>query len=214
MKLSIPGDEEEICVADHVRVTASWDWLTANRETKIAQYPSPKDCIPIGVRIVKHSCSNESITTRIVESGTEILSEEKIKTYYKDNIEAAYKDKNPELSAKLESDRDHHLHIYRNYKVNKDIVEVEIIAKAHGWALDRKRGWAEVSVYVKYMYIGLPKASSMSLTPNTTSGSINNESIQRNSLQISHYTFYKNSQRKQNTTEGQIMKEESVTKIV
>ncbi|TWU03024.1 hypothetical protein CA54_61080 [Symmachiella macrocystis] len=155
MSLSRPGDEENLIMVSHLRVTASWDGFTAERVSNKATVTVPAGWSVKAYRTITHSNSNGSSSVDILDEGTDLNFIDEIDESYDDSIEAAIKEGKTDIAAKIKSLQKKHRRILQTYSTNRTTIRAKISAKPHGSFVDRKRGWIDISVKCRLVYLGV-----------------------------------------------------------
>lgn len=97
--------------------------------------------------VVDHSSNNGWRSVSRYASGANVNYSEEIKEAYDKAIELAGQYGDTKAEARLREMKTRHMKIALQYSTNQDSLELKVEAEGHGWALDRKRGWQDSTVY-------------------------------------------------------------------
>lgn len=148
------GDVEKVEAISHLRVTASWNGThpeTNKRENAI--YTPPPGWVIKETEVIVHSSSNGSRSVSIIGGGLNLVTEELLDSVYDEALEVAGRNNDKNLEGKLKEKRDFHSKEILKYSSNMNVIQAEVSASAHGSAVDRKRGWDEISVMADIMFL-------------------------------------------------------------
>lgn len=128
-------------------VTAGWDGTSNPTERGSCIANPPRGYILIDHDTIVVSDNNGSFNVSKYVSGLDYHYDQEIDDAYKNALALAGKivdnQKRKEAEAKINSEWEQHKHLVENVKVNADTVRVEVSARGHGSAIDRKRGWID-----------------------------------------------------------------------
>ena len=151
-----PGEEREFRVIDHLSVRATWDGTRNPVRSETSRANPANGWVVLETRVETHNSNNGWASTDVLVGGATIVSSREIQEFYQQAIDAAYRDGKRDMAARLENKRDYHLKKYEYTYTNRNLVQATVNAQGHGHVADRKRGWHEISVHAKCMYLGLP----------------------------------------------------------
>lgn len=144
----------EVTAISRLSVTASWDGTTARTENATAVYNPPSGWAILEAITDIHSSNNGNRSVSVADGGLNIVSEQIIDEIYDSAIEVAGKANNKEAEAKLKEKKAKHKAEVFKLQTNKNTVLAQVWATAHGSMFDRKRGWEDISVRTKLIYLG------------------------------------------------------------
>ncbi len=150
-------EEREFELINRLRVEANWD-EGEKQQTAVAN--PAKGWVILETIVHVHTSNGGSRTISTIAGGLELETFESYKSHYDDLLNMIGKyDKNDgkatEVKAKLELLKKQHTESYLKYSSNMNTVKATVSAKSGGNFVDRKRGWEEISVVCRCMYIGL-----------------------------------------------------------
>lgn len=154
----ILGATDTVTAISHLSVTASWAGLTPREEVANAIYNPPPGWVIRQTQVVVHSSSNGSRQVSVIAGGLNLVTEAIISDVYDAAIELAGKLNDKNLEGKLNDKKAWHRNEVLRYASNKNTIQAQVRARAHGTPLDRKRGWEEISVLAEIMYLGSPSS--------------------------------------------------------
>lgn len=148
------GEEKRVVAISRLSVTASWSGLTAGSEESDAIYNPPPGWVVLEATTEIHDSNNGSREVSVVAGGLDLVTEEGIDQVYDNASNYAAQQDNDELKAKIEEKRGYHRQQLRRYKSNANTIIAQVRATAHGSFIDRKRGWEDISVHARLVYLG------------------------------------------------------------
>ncbi len=134
-------------------VEASWSGLSGDSESASCIANPPMGYLLWDIdQPPAVSSNNGTYTISRLVNGLEFRYQEEVEDAYKEALDVASKiaDEKQKVAveARINSDWNRHRRIVQNVQTNKDTVRVDVSARTHGSAFDRKRGWEEVTVYL------------------------------------------------------------------
>jgi hypothetical protein len=145
-------------------VTASWRGFphcVPRSEAGNYFYTLPAGFIILETRWVEQSKSNGSYGISTFAKDTKIISKQEIKEIQDDLSNYDFKVSDENTTAKIQAYINNKLSEYSSYlneiEANKNTIQLNLNAKAHGGCHDQKRGWIQGYVIATVLYIGSDK---------------------------------------------------------
>lgn len=148
------GEEREVTAISHLGANASWDGCSAKSDENTAIYNPPPGWAIVEYNTVTHSQSNGSSSVSVIGKDINFVSLTEWTKSFDDLIDLAAKINNQEAKANLQQKKSEYEKFYTHIKSNMNTIQAIAKAKAHGTCYDRKRGWSEISVIAKLVFIG------------------------------------------------------------
>ena len=154
-------ESQVVTAISHLRANASWDGWSPGEDIQVAIYSPPPGWVVLETQTIIHSSNNGSRSISTLAGGLNLVTETIIDSVYKDAIDASGKYKDKSIEGNLKAERDSRKKEVINFQSNKNVIQAKAQAKAHGSFADRKRGWEELSVNAKIIYIGEPSQDAL-----------------------------------------------------
>lgn len=143
-----------ITAISRLAANASWSGFSAGEDKQVAIYNPLPGWVVLETQTIVHSSNNGSRAVSTIAGGLNLVTEDLVDRVYKEVISAAGRYKDKTISGKLQTELMDRKNEVRKWSSNKNTITAEVSCKAHGSALDRKRGWEEISVIATLVYIG------------------------------------------------------------
>ncbi len=150
------GQEEWVTACDKLRVIAPWVGVSAPTRQETCVYNPPPGWVILEHKVTVHSSNNGSRSVQTLAGGSRLLTESALKQAYDAVIDLAMSADNHDAASKLREQYAQHSYERNLYEASDNTLVAKVSAKPHGWFLDRKRGWEEISVRVRLRYVGAP----------------------------------------------------------
>jgi hypothetical protein len=143
-----------VTAISRLAANASWSGFSAGKDSKSAIYNPPPGWVILQTQTEVHSSNNGSRSVSVIGEDLDLVQEELLEQVYKEAIAASGKYKDKSIAGNLKKELEERRNEVRKWKSNKNTVSALVTCAAHGSALDRKRGWEEISVIATLIYIG------------------------------------------------------------
>jgi len=150
--MPVVGQERTFRLIDRLRAQANWN----GRDVQTARANPPPGWVIAETEVHVHSSSNGSRSVSTLASDSWALSLNEIKMHYDDKIEAAASDGKQSVVVMLRRAKDEHVAMFHAHYTSHNLVEATVTARGAGTFFDQKRGWDEISVDAKCIYLGIP----------------------------------------------------------
>jgi hypothetical protein len=154
-------DLEEVTAISHLSVTASWHGLHGSDESATAIYNPPAGWVIVDNRVEIESSNNGSRAVSTLAAGLNLATEDQFERVYNAAIKATGNAGDKKGAADLQEELKQRVAELHKYSTNQNTIQATVRASTQGSVADRKRGWEEISVFARILYIGAPSDAAL-----------------------------------------------------
>lgn len=149
------GEEKTVTAISHLRANASWNGCSRESDRQQAIYNPPSGWVIVEYNTIVHSRNNGSSSVSVIAQDLNFVFLEEWNKTFDGLMDLATKYNNDDAKFKIKQKQLEFSKYYNSIESNKNTIRAQVEAKAHGSCLDKKRGWCEISVTARLVYVGI-----------------------------------------------------------